>query len=176
LLTTTIWAALAAVVVGLITREIKISEFRQAWINGLRDELAQFFDKASRWFEASRYADWEKIRQDRETLKINAVPKELLESEYEALHLLMKIQLRFKPDDENSKDLLEKMENLLATQNFIRNGDPMKDWAKLCDSAIMDGRRLLKTEWETTKNPLPKYWRHMKSVITRIDSFNVSDR
>ena len=50
-LNTTLWVAGGVIVAALITREVKISEFRQAWINDLREDIAQYISKADEWMD-----------------------------------------------------------------------------------------------------------------------------
>lgn len=44
----TIFAAFCA---AYMARELKTFEFRQAWINGLRDEISDFAAKAHEWID-----------------------------------------------------------------------------------------------------------------------------
>jgi len=45
-------ALCAAVLVAWFGRRLKISEFRQAWINDLRKDVADYLGIVDRWFEA----------------------------------------------------------------------------------------------------------------------------
>jgi hypothetical protein len=45
-------ALFAAVIVALLARSLKISEFRQAWINDQRKDVADYLGVTQRWFKA----------------------------------------------------------------------------------------------------------------------------
>jgi len=50
LLTGAFAAVSAAAIAAWVSRAIKISEFRQAWINDLRKDIADYIGAAERWF------------------------------------------------------------------------------------------------------------------------------
>ncbi|QHP92470.1 hypothetical protein EXE55_05310 [Burkholderia glumae] len=150
MLTATLWVALGAVVAALITREVKISEFRQAWINGLRDDLSEYIRKAHEWI------DLYLIYNDEEDQKNKAnMASSLDRVKYDALHLLSRISLRFKPNDEAANKLLDSLGNLLDPAK-LHPDNKYSSWRSLSEAVIYQTRFLLKEEWETTKNPLRK--------------------
>lgn len=157
-LTTTIWGAMAAVVAAVIAaaiaRELKISEFRQAWINGLRDELSGYMSKAYEWMDLYINFNLEPS-QDK---KAELLPH-LEKIKYEAFHLLWRVQMRFKPYDEKANALIGKLSDLLDPNSFgLAAASAVSRWRKLADEAIAQSRQLLKEEWEVTKNP----WRKLR--------------
>ncbi len=157
--TATLWVALGAVVAALITREVKISEFRQAWINGLRDDLSEYIKKAHEWIEL--YLIYNK--EEDEKIKINMISK-LDGAKYDALHLLSRVKLRFKPSDEEANKLLDGLGDLLDPAK-LTPGNQYSSWRSFSEEVIYQARFLLKEEWETTKNPLRKLMRKFGSML-----------
>ncbi|WP_196482622.1 hypothetical protein [Burkholderia cepacia] len=150
LLSATIWVALGAIVAAFITREVKISEFRQAWINDLRDDLAEYIKISHKWIDLYLvYNDEGDQRKKRDM-----APK-LDKEKYDALHLLSRIRLRFKPNDEAANKLLDDLGDLL-NPGKLHPDNKYSSWRSNSDAVIYQARFLLKEEWETTKNPLRK--------------------
>jgi hypothetical protein len=139
-------------VAALITREVKISEFRQAWIDGLRTDLSEYVRKAHEWIDL--YLEYnaeldQKIKAEL-AFKLNKI-------NYDAQHLLGRISLRFKPNDQVANKLLKNLGDLLDPSK-LHPDDQYPSWRSLSDSAIWEARTLLKEEWEITKNPLRKLY------------------
>ncbi|MES3710370.1 hypothetical protein QC590_19320 [Pseudomonas putida] len=170
-MTTAIIAALAAFFAAYMARELKISEFRQAWINGLRDEISDFAAKAHEWMdlyiETNPSLDQE--------LKAE-VHKKLASLKYEAYRAYRKIQMRFKPTDEAANRLLVSLENLLDPGKLhVGPNDPKGRgqygaWRALADETILQARHLLKEEWETTKNPLARVARKVPAWVASVSA------
>jgi len=156
-LTATLWVALGAVVAALITREVKISEFRQAWINGLRDDLSEYIKEAHKWIELYLTCNDE---QDQKTK--SRTTRSLEKVKYDALHLLSRISLRFKPNDEAANKLLDSLGDLLDPAK-LHPDNKYSSWRSLSEAVIFQTRILLKEEWETTKNPLRKLKSRLQS-------------
>jgi hypothetical protein len=74
---------------------------------------------------------------------------------YDALHLLNRIKLRFKPGDVDGDRLLAKLGDLLDPGK-LTPPDRYTSWRAQSDKAVFDTRVLLKEEWEATKNPVRK--------------------
>ena len=162
----TIFAAFCA---AYMARELKISEFRQAWINGLRDEISDFAAKAHEWIDL--YIDTNPSAD--QELKTEAY-KKLNSLKYEAFRALRKIQMRFKPTDEEANKLLASLQNLLdPSKLYVDPQDPKgmgkyNVWRELADSTILQARHLLKEEWETTKNPLTRVARKVPAWLASV--------
>lgn len=162
---TALLTGVIAILVALMARELKVSEFRQAWINGLRDEISEFTSKAHEWmelfFDINPHSDQE-VKQD-------AYPK-LNSLKYDAYRHLRKIQMRFQPNDHAANNLLVSLENLLdpgkaaADPRNLKGDHRYLVWRELADEAILEARALLKEEWETTKNPLRRVFRKLKTL------------
>ena len=159
-LTTTLWITLGAIAAAWITREIKVSEFRQAWINELRKDIAEFTRKAQEW--ADLYVE----QNEAETQPEKAAFRKMLRKlKHEAFEIHRRIQLRFKLDDEGANALLAQLLDLLDPSKFPP--PQSANWNKLVDHAVSSSRILLKKEWEVTKNPLRKVVRSIAQFFGR---------
>ncbi len=165
-------AVMAAFVAGifallglLIAKENKTSEFRQLWIDALRQDIADYASAVNscNFYEHSR---------------INA-PKPEIELEYEKLlqpmlstaaNAQMRIRLRVNPDDSDEKlkplntALLQKLDAIqLAFNNsdFDKAADILKD---LHGTAAP----LLKLEWNRVKQGEPTYVRAKQLAATLV--------
>lgn len=147
-MTTTLWVALGAIIAAFVMRGVKISEFRQAWIDGLRADISEFISKAHEWIDLYLVFNAE----DNQKKKAKLAPK-LDRIKYDSFHVLRRIELRFKPDDNQANTLVSNLKNLLDPAKLKPNNQ-YSSWRALADTAAQDARALLKEEWETTKNPL----------------------
>lgn len=145
---------LATAISSWVSRSIKISEFRQAWINDLRKDISDFVGVAEKW--------------QRKYDEINALPdgeerplreqNELFPIANEARVIYRRIQLRFNPRPNQYKEkddvLLKELLDLLDPRNLSPR-NPEASWQSLADKAIITAREVLKREWEVTKKLLP---------------------
>lgn len=154
-LTTTIWGALAvivaAIIAAIIARELKISEFRQAWINDLREDLSEYLSKAYEWINLYE------AQNGMESLKKEDLSLTLVRVENEAFRLLWRVEMRFKPNDEKATKLLNKLRELLSPINCDVQMNGESKWREIVSETVMQSRDLLKEEWEMTKNPWRKF-------------------
>ena len=148
MLTATIWIAIGAIAAALITREIKISEFRQAWINELREDISAYVCKAHQWIDLYLLKNQESNQEN----KSNTVA-DLDRLKYDALHIHSRICLRFKPDDTVANNLLSNLLNLLDPSKTGLDSNAYSNWRDLSNKVVLEARVLLKEEWEATKNP-----------------------
>jgi hypothetical protein len=95
--------ALAAVTAAWLTRLLKISEFRQAWINALRDDLAAYLGATQKWFHA--------YSRGEEEWKLFSMGNE-------ASVILYRIKLRFNPNENKFK---QQDDDFLAALDEIKN-------------------------------------------------------
>lgn len=155
-LTTTLWVAGGVVAAALIAKEVKISEFRQVWINELRADIAAYICKAEKWMDS--YISFN-AEQDQEKKRVMADGLDNIK--YGCFQVLRRIEMRFKPDDERGNALVQSLRDLLEpTKSSVLPASKSK-WADLADSATAQARTLLKEEWEVTKNPLKKFIRSL---------------
>jgi hypothetical protein len=154
--TSTVWVALGAIFAAILTlfltRQIKISEFRQAWINDLRDDIAEYISKADEWVDI--YLEYKTESQ----VKIPAPVKKMDKIKYQSFRILRRIELRFKPDDEEGNLFIINLLDLLDPKKFPSPKDDSDNnlkniWKSLADDAVFKARHILKKEWEVTKAP-----------------------
>lgn len=141
---------LGAIFAAWLTRTTKISEFRQAWINDLRKDIADFMGVAERWIRK-----WDELN----TLELieernKRIEKEAVPIANEARIILYRIQLRFNPRPNKYKEeddaFLDSLLDLLDPQKLIPD-QLDSSWHNLAKKSIERGRELLKREWEVTK-------------------------
>jgi hypothetical protein len=119
---------IAAVTAALIARSVMTSNHRQAWINGLRDDLASFFtaiDLIHQTNDPAKSVEQQKARN-------------------EAMLAYRKILMRLNMNEPLHQQLDESLESLLATVGEITNQNDLTAAVKLA-------RIILKREWEVTK-------------------------
>ena len=153
-LATVIAALIALVAATKIVSRTKISEFRQAWINDLREDTADYIGKAELWFRGwqgqNRLARERGVADESRLSLIEDI--DLLSNE--ARVILWRIRLRFNPrsnkfkadDDRFLQSLLD-----LLDPGKINPQRPDLEWRRLADDAIAQGREILKREWEVAK-------------------------
>jgi hypothetical protein len=141
---------LVAIFVALMTRQLKISEFRQAWIEGIRKDTSEYISKAHEWIELCISLNLESDQ----VIKSGVVDK-LDQIKYDAFHVLWRIELRFKPDDKSANSLLFNLRELLNPA-ILDSNNKYSSWRDAADKAVLETRVLLKKEWEVTKKPLNK--------------------
>ena len=143
---------LVAIFVALMARQLKISEFRQEWIDGIRKDISEFMNKAHEWIEL-----YLELNEETDQKTKRDLVQKLDRIKYEAFHVLWRIELRFKPDDKEANSLIFGLRNLLDPGKLVPE-KKYSSWRTLADSAVLESRILLKEEWETTKNPLRKLY------------------
>ncbi len=156
-------APIATVVAALITalisfvnltlsKEQKTSEFRQAWIDGLREDLAVFFSSARAL-----------CRTMQETRSPNTTDEDIQDFKFgkekignmrlAAAESLYRIKLRLNKNEPEHKELDRLLESAMRTQNKI-NIEKGKDYTKALnaiDLAASYSQDILKNEWERVK-------------------------
>ncbi len=121
----------AAITAAFITRSVMISNHRQAWINGLRDELAGFFTSIdvlamlTQSEEVSTSSDRQRARND-------------------VLLAYRKILMRLNMNEPLHQELEKSLESLLTTQGKAVSQVELT-------GAVTLARTILKREWEVTK-------------------------
>ena len=129
-----ITAAVAAVIAGWLTRLLKISEFRQNWINALRDDIAAYLGVTQKWFKA-----YSKGEEDWKLFSLGN----------EASIILFRIQMRFNP---NENEFKQEDDEFLAALNEIRNPHVVirelaeSHWGNASVKVMSLARKILKTK------------------------------
>lgn len=144
----------AARVAGQLTRSVKISEFRVKWIEELRTEIASFVGAAHRWIRL--YEEFNDLTD--QAAKVDFEKKEVRPVQNEAMVILYRIRMRINPLDNSptkaeDDSFLRALQELLNPGNFP-NGESM--WMRAADNTVEIARRILKREWDETKNPKTK--------------------
>jgi hypothetical protein len=123
----------AAVAAALIARSVMISNHRQAWINGLREDVASFFAAIDvihfKMANLSRVGDASKLEDQQEARN-------------EALLAYRKILMRLNMNEPLHKQLEKSLESLLQGKTV--------DQDELTATVTL-ARSILKREWEVTK-------------------------
>jgi hypothetical protein len=161
LLTGAFAAVSAAAIAAWVSRAIKISEFRQAWINDLRKDIADYIGAAERWFR--KYDELNTLtapeRADREQ-------RELFPIANEARVILWRIKLRFNPRVDNPSKVQDEafLQNLddLLNPGKLDQQQLHSSWDRFSVQAVEQARKILKTEWEVTKLlPPQRFWAYV---------------
>lgn len=120
-----------------------ISNDRQAWINALRDDLAEFFKALERLnYVVSDYLKDSESNEEKRR-----------EARVALLFVYERIRLRLN----SVEDMHMRLENKL--RDFLDNplGEMLADRKKV-DEVVDLAQRVLKQEWEATKYPWKGYW------------------
>jgi len=133
-------AALVAGIVSLlgliISKEQKTSEFRQAWIDGLRSEISLLIAHMNVIFAARQLGEssWAALRVD--AIAINQATAQ--------------IKLRLNPREEKSRNLLQHIADL---ENFLHSPQGMRfeKLNELEEQLAEDAQALLKAEWDRVR-------------------------
>lgn len=140
------WIAGAFSVLGLLTsKEEKVSEFRQAWIDSLRVDLAlmvahahQIYAYVAMHKPLNEELFWKETRED--YLALNGAST--------------RIKLRLNRDEPESKLVLCTMGKMEALFAFVPNGQPtlsIEKINKIVDELESNAPPLLKKEWNRVK-------------------------
>jgi hypothetical protein len=153
-------ACIAAVVSFLalvISKENKTSEFRQAWIDGLRQDLSQFAANLRRLEAQPTYVDWKALTVRTITEALEAGNERALRPDFFAenrLRLLQSryaIRLRLSPGEANGVALLAQVDR--ALEAYYCSADVEAELESLMNLA----QPFLKKEWERVKKGEPVF-------------------
>jgi hypothetical protein len=134
-----------------LNKEQKTSEFRQAWIDGLREDLSTFFAGAramARATEERRH----KLATGGSEASFAMTEEKVADIRYAAAETRYRIQLRLNLKEQEHKELLRLMNVAIEEQNkfFTGTGD-VKTTLKAIDNAADYAPQILKAEWERVK-------------------------
>lgn len=155
---TTIITAAAVIIAAFVTfgtnfftNRTKISEFRQQWIDALREDIACYISKCSEWMNI--WHEHNQTSTSQEERRESA--KNLEKVAIDAKLYLYKIKLRINPLDGNPTKTED--EAFLRQLDLIFNPmaaappQPLQSHANEIEKALTMARQLLKREWEKTK-------------------------
>jgi hypothetical protein len=154
-------AAIATVIAALITgaisfvnltltKEQKISEFRQAWIDGLREDLAAFFAATRAFARANQEVQANQGNADCAPL---AMTKEKVSDlRYQVAETRYRIQLRLNPKEVEHVELFRLMRVAIDSQQDVMLGKGKTENAlEAVEMAAAYAPKILKSEWERVK-------------------------
>lgn len=147
----TITAAVIAAFVGflslVITKEQKVSEFRQAWIDGLRSDIADAISAASTLTVILQ--------------KSSAAPSDAMLREWARFSAsLSRIELRLNLKEEPHQSLnacIQDAQGLMRRMEAHSTDYDQSEWEGLQDRVVEISQRLLKIEWDIVKTGEPFY-------------------
>ena len=142
-------------VAGDLSRAVKISEFRQKWIEELRSDIAAFVGKAHLWIRL--WEDYNSLPELDPQARIDFERDKVRPVQNEAFVILYRIRMRINPLDSSptkadDDKLLQALLDLIDPKKL----DPRQfetSWVKQADATVEKARQILKREWEETKNP-----------------------
>jgi hypothetical protein len=152
-----ILSLIAAVAAGLITRSVMISNHRQAWINGLREDLAAFFTAID-----VIHFKLAVLFRDGQTGKLEEQQK----ARNDVLLAYRKILMRLNINEPLHQQLEKSLASLLMVQGQTVNQEELT-------TAVTLARTILKHEWEVTKYGvlttavarLKAWWRRRRAIL-----------
>ena len=149
------------------SKEQKVSEFRQEWINGLRGDLSVFFSSARAL-----------CRTMQETRSPNTTDDDIQDFKFgkekighmrlAGADALYRVKLRLNKNEPEHKELQRLLETAIKIQNRI-NIDKGLDYTEALDAierASNYSQDILKSEWERVKNGEPSYRRSKNFAVT----------
>jgi hypothetical protein len=148
----TIVAALIAAVMSYISltasKEQKVSDFRQAWIEGLRDDLSKFLACARAFARASQ----ELAASGGERGPLSISGDDVSRLRYEAAELRYRIGLRLNHQEAEHVELMRMVNVAIEAQNDTPtgNGDAASTLDAI-DRVAEFAPGILKKEWERVK-------------------------
>src|SRR5712671_151848 len=125
----------AAVLAAWLSRRLKISEFRQAWINDLRLDVADYLQKTQKWFK--------EYGESKEDFK-------LFSQGNDASVILYRIKMRLNPNERKHEEFIATLEKI-RTPYSLPKEMAEHHWATAAEDILEKARVLLKREWEVTK-------------------------
>ena len=168
----TITASLIASAISFVnltlTKEQKTSEFRQAWINALRDDLSVFFACArafARATEEQHNAD--KNSESDNLFKISS--EKVSDIRYQVAEVYSRVMLRLNPEDTEHEELLRLMDVTIEKQNVaLREKENSVETMKAIKIATDYSRPLIKKEWIRVKEGEPAFKNARNGAATLI--------
>jgi hypothetical protein len=133
---------LAGVLAASIAHGSKISEFRQIWINSLRNDIATYLTNVNHMSIL-----YDQYNNEKDKSRKYEIEKEFTKYTNEANIFRMRIVMMFKPLDQD-----EFLGKLLALMKIHKDQYRFS----MIEDCLEHARTILKAEWEVTKHP----WQH----------------
>ncbi|CAI8934853.1 hypothetical protein [Pseudomonas serboccidentalis] len=143
------------------TKENKVSEFRLGWIDGLRNEIAEYTSAAQELFRANNPNKFsgEQFHSDKEKHELEIqFYKETKATYARAVENLSKIQLRLNPAHIKEKPEGAEAKLMLAVSKArkLQNKD-FKEVLECCEEIRTAAAPILKSTWDSVKRGEPAY-------------------
>ncbi|MHA2936837.1 hypothetical protein ACXJY6_00920 [Vibrio sp. RC27] len=151
--TASIIAGLFSFISLVLSKEQKVSEFRQQWIDSLREEIATFIGNVVTISDISKRMLWAQEKGEKSEFS----QSDLKEFQVAASKAYTRINLRLNPDDDNS-EVIALIESLEELRKFTKQAEWQKVDDKV-DDVRSKSQALLKLEWERVKNGEPAFRR-----------------
>ncbi len=151
----TVIAALIAAAISFVNltlnKEQKTSEFRQAWIDGLREDLSSFFACARAFARATE--EHKAFGPSNENTTYLAMTAEKIsEIRYQVAETRCRIQLRLNLSEPEHKELFRLMQGATESQQkMLRGQGDTAATLKAIEAAAEYAPQILKSEWERVK-------------------------
>jgi hypothetical protein len=149
-LATPVATVLAALIAGLVsflvsvfTKEAKISEFRQAWIDGLRADVSEFI-AAHHYIASDLTLAQGEITDDSQQLKYFREIKDVV---LKIEEMQARIELRLNPEEHHA--IIDQIRTLVRVDGLLLADHPARNAA--IETLIADVQAVLKTEWKRVK-------------------------
>lgn len=155
-------AAIATLVAALITgsiafvnltlnKEQNTSEFRQAWIDALREDLAQFLGAARSFARAIEVLHT--FGPDyKSKVPLTISEEKISDLRYQAAETFCRIQLRLNSNEPEHVELLRLLRRAIDEQNaMLSSGGPIQPTMKAIETATEYAQPVLKAEWDRVK-------------------------
>lgn len=160
----------AALVAGGIARsnliaikETKVSEFRQAWINSLREELATLFSNTR---TLARAVQEERSHKSDNPSKFHFSQDKITAVRHGAAETYYRIKLRLNREQDDHKELLQLLSEMMTSQQRYMDDSaadvqlPLNHVEKTSEQA----EKVLKNEWRTVKSGEEAYRSAIKTT------------
>jgi hypothetical protein len=160
-LLTTLVTVAVAFVAPLFSHGVKLAEFRQAWINEQRKDVAEYLGLAREWIEVWDLQNGSDARTVEDHENLQKQRDELFRIANRALVILWRIKLRVNPLPGNPKaardeKFIARLQVLLSPPPPDPNGVSPAEamWRKLAEEAVAQSQIVFKEEWEVTKTTM----------------------
>lgn len=148
---TAVVAASAATIGTVVSKDGKISEFRQQWIDSLRDDVAKNCSVSLALYRSNVRDTYLKITQSEGygTATVSIKPESSDALVEEANHLLFRIKLRLNTKEEAAERLIGSLAKLVSLCTYAN------EMATVVDEAVQevldDTQAVLKQEWNRVR-------------------------
>jgi hypothetical protein len=134
-----------------LTKEQKTSEFRQAWIDALREDLATFFASTRAFARATQEAQGYKGHIESEA-PFALTKEKISDLRYQVAETRYRIQLRLNPEELEHTELLRLMQVAVARQQeVLLDGGITENVLLAVETAAAYAPQILKSEWKRVK-------------------------